>query len=79
MLEVNNLKFTDTLCIKNIYKDNKGDGSQVSSKKLTLYFDTLGEFALPARDFSVAASVSGWHNRLQLFRLAALGCSVRDV
>ena len=39
-----------------------------------MYFDTQGEFALPARDYRVEASVSGWYNRLQQSRLAAPGC-----
>ena len=41
---------------------------------VSLYLDTQGEFALPARDFSVAASISGWYNWLQQSRLAAPGC-----
>ena len=41
---------------------------------VSLYFDTQGEFALPARDYSVVASVSGWYNRFQQSRLAAPGC-----
>ena len=40
----------------------------------SLYLDTQGEFALPARDLSVAASVSGWYDRLQPSPLAAPGC-----
>ena len=35
---------------------------------------TQVEFALPARDFGVEASVSGWNNRLQQSPLAAPGC-----
>ena len=41
---------------------------------VSLYLDTQGEFALPARDYRVEASVSGWYNRLQQSRLAAPGC-----
>ena len=41
---------------------------------VSLYLDTQGVFALPARDCRVAASVSGWYNRLQQSRLAAPGC-----
>ena len=40
---------------------------------LSLYLDTQGEFALPARDYRVPASVSGWYYRLQLSRPAAPG------
>ena len=36
--------------------------------------DTHGEFALPARDYSVVAHVSGWFDRLLQSRLAAPGC-----
>ena len=42
--------------------------------KLSLCLDTQGEFALPARDYSVVARVSGWYDRLQQPRLAAPGC-----
>ena len=41
---------------------------------VSLYLDMQGEFALPARDYRVEASVSGWYNRLQQSRLAATGC-----
>ena len=41
---------------------------------MSLYLDTQGEFALPARDYCVPASVSGWYNRLQLSHLAAPCC-----
>ena len=36
--------------------------------------DTQEEFALPARDHRVEASLSGWVNRLQQSRLAARSC-----
>ena len=45
-----------------------------SSQDMSLYLDTQGESALPARDFSFAASVSGSHDRLQPSPLAAPGC-----
>ena len=41
---------------------------------VSLCLDTQREFALPARDYSVVARVSGWYDRLQQSRLAATGC-----
>ena len=41
---------------------------------VSLCLDTQEEFALPARDYRVEASASGWNNRLQQSRLAAPGC-----
>ena len=46
----------------------------VAFRGLLLYLDTQGEFALPARDYQIKASVSGWYNRLQQSRQAATGC-----
>ena len=43
-------------------------------RAVSLYLDTQGEFALPARGCSVLARVSGWYDRLQQSRLAAPGC-----
>ena len=41
---------------------------------MSLCLDTQGEFALPTRDYSVVARVSGWYDRLQQSHLAASGC-----
>ena len=42
--------------------------------EMSLYLDTQDEFALPACDYCVEASVSGWYNQLQQSRLAEPGC-----
>ena len=41
---------------------------------MSLCLDMQGEFALPARDYHVASSVSGCYDWLQQSRLAATGC-----
>ena len=49
-------------------------GQRSPAEGVSLYLDTQGEVASPARDYRVETSVSGWYNWLQQSRLAAPGC-----
>ena len=49
-------------------------GQVKSGQVMSLCLDTQEEFALPARNYRVEASVSGWNHRLQQSCLAAPGC-----